>query len=172
MLALRNYPTRDKTFLEFLLEVRDRTLSAYDNQGYPFEDLVENILPNRKAGRHSLVDLVFVFQNMEVLPGNVPEVKIPELSLRPYEQKINTSPFDLGLNGAEVGEKLSFTFHYRTKLFKEETIKMLIRNFKEVVSTVLDNKNIKLKDIAISLDLLAVKPDILQEDQGDFEFFD
>jgi hypothetical protein len=47
---------------------------------------------------------------------------------------------------------------------------MLIRNFKEVVSTVINNKNIRLKDIEISHDLLAVQSVSLHEEEGDFGF--
>jgi acyl carrier protein len=170
MLALRNFPNDRKTFREFLLEVKDRTLNAYENQDYQFEELVDKVLKDRESGRNSLIDTVFVYQNLVVLAGQIPEVTIPELTLKPYEYDIGFSPFDLILNGCEAGEKLAFFFQYRTTLFKEETIRMLIRNFKEVVSTVINNKNIRLKDIEISHDLLAVQSVSLHEEEGDFGF--
>jgi amino acid adenylation domain-containing protein len=171
MLPLRNYPSKEKIFREFLLEVKERTLKAYDNQDYQFEDLVDNVLSNRETGHDSLVDVVFVFQNMEVLPGKIPEAEIPGLSLMPYQHEIKTSPFDITLLGAERGDKLSFSLKYKTTLFKNETVRLLVRNFKEVVSAVLNNTAIKLKDIVTTHDLLAVKPGASREEQGDFVFF-
>jgi amino acid adenylation domain-containing protein len=170
MLALRNFPTGRKTFREFLLEVKKRTLEAYENQDYQFEELVDNVLKDRESSRNSLIDVLFVFQNLVIMAGQIPEVAITELTLKPYKQDIDVSPFDLLLHGYEAGEKLGLSFQYRTKLFKEETMRMLIRNFKEVVSTVINNKNIRLQDIKISHDLLALESVSLQEDEGDFGF--
>ncbi|MCP5046722.1 MAG: hypothetical protein GY940_06095, partial [bacterium] len=42
-LALRNTPTAKKTFTGFLEEVRQRTLEAFVNQDYQFEELVEKV---------------------------------------------------------------------------------------------------------------------------------
>ncbi|MFL1673003.1 condensation domain-containing protein, partial [Paenibacillus dendritiformis] len=39
-LAIRNTPAGEKTFQEYLQEVKEHTLSAYENQDYPFEELV------------------------------------------------------------------------------------------------------------------------------------
>jgi amino acid adenylation domain-containing protein len=171
-LALRNFPTREKTFREFLLEIKQKTLMAFENQDYQFEELVDKVLKDRdrESNRNSLVDAVFVFQNVVIMAGEIPEVTIPGLTLKPYIENIQASPFDLILNGSESGEKLTFSFLYRTKLFKEETVQMLIRNFKEVVTIVLDNQNIRLKNIEISHDLMAVEPVSVQEDEGDFKF--
>ncbi|MCP5107711.1 MAG: non-ribosomal peptide synthetase, partial [bacterium] len=40
-LAIRNYPGGEKSFIKFLRELKERTLTAFENQDYPFEDLVE-----------------------------------------------------------------------------------------------------------------------------------
>ncbi|HLP58027.1 MAG TPA: condensation domain-containing protein, partial [Candidatus Deferrimicrobium sp.] len=39
-LALRNYPSMHKTFREFLSEIKQNTLEAFENQDYPFEELI------------------------------------------------------------------------------------------------------------------------------------
>jgi amino acid adenylation domain-containing protein len=169
-LALRSFPTGGKTFREFLLEVKEKTLKAYENQDFQLEELVNKVLINRESGRNSLIDVLFVFQNLVVLGSEIPEVTLPGLTLKPYELDVNTSIFDLVLIGYETGEKLSFLLQYRTKLFKKETAQMFVRNFKEVVSTVSNNKNLHLKDIAISHDLITLESVSLHEEEGDFGF--
>ncbi|MCP5054682.1 MAG: AMP-binding protein, partial [bacterium] len=49
-LALLNSPNGGKTFLQFLNELKDRTLEAFENQEYQFEDLVDRVAVNRDAG--------------------------------------------------------------------------------------------------------------------------
>ncbi|MCP4156737.1 MAG: amino acid adenylation domain-containing protein, partial [bacterium] len=53
-LALRNKPTGEKTVKQFLAEVKNKTLEAFENQDYPFEQLVNKIEVNRDAGRNPL----------------------------------------------------------------------------------------------------------------------
>ncbi|MCP4148373.1 MAG: non-ribosomal peptide synthetase, partial [bacterium] len=79
-LALRNYPGGEKTIREFLSEVNRSVLEAFDNQEYPFEDLVDNVAVNRDAGRNPLFDVMFNHQTPDT-----PEVEIPGLKLIPYE---------------------------------------------------------------------------------------
>ena len=63
-LALRNYPAGEKNFIDFLGEVKEKTLEAFENQDYPYEDLVEQVAVNRDTGRNPLFDTMFVLQNM------------------------------------------------------------------------------------------------------------
>ncbi|OMD33819.1 hypothetical protein BSK56_33865, partial [Paenibacillus borealis] len=42
-LALRNAPSGEKRFMDFLREVKERTLAAFEHQDYPFEELVEKL---------------------------------------------------------------------------------------------------------------------------------
>jgi amino acid adenylation domain-containing protein len=155
MLALRNFPAASKTFGQFLLEIKDRILKAYENQDYQFEELVEKVLKTRTSGRNSLVDVGFAFQNFRLMDRDIPNLPLP---------------YDFSIIAAENRGKLVFVFLYRINIFKKETIQMMIQNFKEIVTAVLDNINIQLKDIQISHDLVAAKPETLQEDEGDFQF--
>ena len=62
-------PGGEKNFKELLNEVKEETLEAFENQDYPFEDLVEQVAVNRDTGRNPLFDVMFV------LPGCSTELK-------------------------------------------------------------------------------------------------
>ncbi|MDQ1352204.1 MAG: tyrocidine synthetase, partial [Acidobacteriota bacterium] len=62
-LALRNYPSGEKKFIDFLKEVKKKTLDALENQDYQYEDLVEELAITRDAGRNPLFDALLVLQN-------------------------------------------------------------------------------------------------------------
>ncbi|MCP4149728.1 MAG: non-ribosomal peptide synthetase, partial [bacterium] len=53
-LAIRNLPEGKKTFNQFLRDVKETTLSAFENQEYPFEDLVDKVDINRDVSRNPL----------------------------------------------------------------------------------------------------------------------
>jgi non-ribosomal peptide synthetase component F/acyl carrier protein len=143
-LALRSFPCGEKTFTGFLNQVKEKTLNAFENQDYPFEDLVEKVTVERDMSRNPVFDTMFVLQNMDV-----PEGEIPGLKLKPYPRENKTSKFDLSLNGIEVAKKLHFIFEYCTKLFKHETIERLITYFKKIVSSVINDTNLEISQIEI-----------------------
>ncbi|MCP4156333.1 MAG: hypothetical protein GY757_51950, partial [bacterium] len=62
-LAMRNYPEGKKTFREFLREVKESTLKAFENQEYQFEDLVEGISVKRDTGRNPVFDVMLNLLN-------------------------------------------------------------------------------------------------------------
>jgi tyrocidine synthetase-3 len=143
-LALRNYPSGEKTFTDFLAEIKERTLNAFENQEYQYEYLVEAVSITRDASRNPLFDTMLVLQDT-----SIQALEIPGLNVIPFEYKNNTSKFDLTLTGVETSEKMMLNFEYSTRLFKPETIDRFITYFLNLVPRVLDNKHWKLSEIEI-----------------------
>ncbi|UCH95999.1 MAG: amino acid adenylation domain-containing protein, partial [Candidatus Aminicenantes bacterium] len=117
-LALKNFPSGEKKFNEFLAELKIKTLDAFENQEYQFEDLVELLNVTRDASRNPLFDVMFVLQNMEEK-----ETRQPGLEITRCKYLNDTCKFDLTLITEEKEEGLSFDLGYCTRLFKEETIR-------------------------------------------------
>ncbi|MDQ1350459.1 MAG: Non-ribosomal peptide synthetase [Acidobacteriota bacterium] len=148
-IALRNFPIGEQKLIDFLSVVKKRTLEAFENQDYQFEDLVEKVALTRNMSRNPIFDTMFVFQNLITLPGGIAEQKIGEVHIKPYHHEIKSSKFDLTLNAAEVGDKLSLSFEYCTKLFKQETILRFVRYFKKMVSSGIDYPGKMIADIEL-----------------------
>jgi acyl transferase domain-containing protein/acyl carrier protein len=165
-LVLRNYPNKEKTFKEFLKETRERTLNAFENQEYPFEDLVKKRLAKRKPNRNPFFDVMFVWQNWAA-----GEIRMPGLTLKPYEKELKQDALlDLSFYGRDDGEHLNFTLEYNAALFKKETIERFIHYFREIISIVSADKEIHLKDIKISHDLGMAKSEVFREEDEEFGF--
>ncbi|MFC2146280.1 amino acid adenylation domain-containing protein, partial [Acidobacteriota bacterium] len=143
-LALRNRPAGEKIFADFLKEVKERTLTAFANQEYLFEDLVEEVEIERDAGRNPLFDVMFSLMNVDI-----PEIQVPGLKLKPYPHDPGISKFDMMLYCSQSRDGLSLLFEYCTRLFKHETMERFAGYFKTLVFAVLDNPRQKIKDIEI-----------------------
>ncbi|WP_432401628.1 non-ribosomal peptide synthase/polyketide synthase [Wukongibacter sp. M2B1] len=141
-LVMRNYPEGEKTFDEFLKEVKENALKAYENQDYPFEELVEKLQIKADMGRNPLFDTVFVLQNTD---NEVLEVE--GLKFAPYNTELNVSKFDLTLNAVESKDSIEFCFEYCTKLFKKETIQRFAQHFMNLLEKIMTYPEIKIKDI-------------------------
>jgi amino acid adenylation domain-containing protein len=145
-LALRNFPAGEKGFRDFLAEVAERTLQAFDNQEYQFEDLVERLAVSRDSGRNPLFDVMLVLQNLDA-----PALGIPGLRMEPYRGEVasRAAKFDLTLQGMEAGDRLVFSLEYNSQLFNQETGRRLVSYFKKIVSEVVRAPAGRIDDIEI-----------------------
>jgi amino acid adenylation domain-containing protein len=150
-LAVRSFPSGEKRFIEFLNQVKERTLEAFENQDYPFEELVEKVTVERDISRNPLFDVMFVLQNFFQASGKESERRMEGLQITPYASKniMQTSKFDLTLYAYEEEEKLVFRLEYCTRLFREKTIEKLITYFKKIISSIIENPGAKISGIDI-----------------------
>ncbi|MCP5103355.1 MAG: amino acid adenylation domain-containing protein, partial [bacterium] len=140
-LAMRNFPTGEKTFREFLSEVKERTLAAFENGEYPLEELVDRVSMNRDAARNPLFDVVFALNTSESDIGEETVGETPEI--------LETAKFDLTVTALETPKELFFSFQYCTKLFKKETIERFAAYFKKMLSQLPENIEGKISEIEI-----------------------
>ena len=159
-LAMRSYPAGYKTFSEFLQEVKTRTLEAYMNREYPFEELVEKISIKRDAGRNALFDVVFNHLNQPGAPADDTGIAGDNL----YRHTKGTSKFDMNLSALELDKSIYFYFEYCTRLFKAETIDRITGYFKKIVSDVLMRPDEKIATLEIISP--AEKKQILEDFNG------
>ncbi|MCB2311581.1 condensation domain-containing protein [Clostridium tagluense] len=162
MLALRNYPQKNKSFGEFITDVRDRTLQAFDNQEYEFDSLVEELNIKRDGSNNPLFNAVFDWQNVEYGTMVIEGYKTEN-----YEFKHKVAQFDIHFTGSEVSDKICFEIEYNTDLFKLETIERMRDYFKEIIEIILLNNNITLGDIHLKYSLQEAKSSVNLES---FEF--
>jgi len=139
VLVLRSNLAGDPTFRELLARVRRVTLDAYAHQDLPFEKVVEELQPERSAGRASLFQVLFVLQN-----ARRDTLQIPGLEVRRIEIKRQTSNFDLLLVLSESMGGLGGFWNYRTDLFTEETVARLAERFQEVLERIVADPDARL----------------------------
>jgi amino acid adenylation domain-containing protein len=161
-LALRNYPEGEKTYSEFLKEVRENALNAYENQDYQLNDLVEKLDITRDPSRNPLFDVMFAMQNLRES-----KIEIEGLTFKEYEQKYNISKLDLSFFAREENDEISISVQYCTRLFAKESIERLIKNYIEILEQITKNTQIILSDIEISYDVSFISK--VQVDD-DFDF--
>jgi amino acid adenylation domain-containing protein/thioester reductase-like protein/non-ribosomal peptide synthase protein (TIGR01720 family) len=160
-LVLRNSPEGKKTFEEFLEEVKQKTLSGFENQDYPFETLVSKVAPNHDRNRNPLFDVAFALENeTERSDAYLLEVLLLDKS-NPYTFNVKQSKFDMLLTGADTPEGLQFKLEYNTSLFKLETVERFTKYFAKIVTSVC--KDIRKKIAEIEIITLEEKNQILYE---------
>ncbi|NIM16719.1 MAG: amino acid adenylation domain-containing protein [Candidatus Aminicenantes bacterium] len=151
MLALRNYPGKDKSFKEFMKEVKERTLKAFENQDYPFEQLVEKVAANRNLSRNPLFDVDFGMDIDLPVSQEIPRVKLPGLELkRRFEQdNVMVNSYFL-LRAVEMDARILLKMQYSRELFKKETMENYLNYYRRIIQRVTEDKEIRIRDIDLA----------------------
>ncbi len=165
MLAIKTGPAKHSIFSDYLMEVKNKTLNAFENQDYPFEELVNKLGIQRQAGRHPLVDAVFAFQEKNQQDREAGEIRAKLLDFNLF----NVAHFDLMLYLTAVNDSISGVFEYSTDLFKRSTIEGLSNFYIEVLEQIVENPDIALEEIRTDLNLLPAKSTIKQEDDNEWD---
>jgi hypothetical protein len=138
---LRNFPSGEKTFSGFLKEIKLRTLDAFENQDYPFEDLAEKVGGQKDPSRNPLFDVMIQFET------NPPLLELPDLTIKSYLYEYHTAKFDMTLWVFDRGTTVDFRWEYNSILFEKDTIQWFIRYLKEIAAEITTNPDMKLAEI-------------------------
>lgn len=158
----------EKIFSEFLEEVKQNTLNAFENQVYPFRELLKKLGDESDFSRNPLFDAMLIMQKRDT---DLEKFQVGDINVAPYERPAPIeAKVDINLDVKDKEGKLFFTLEYCSKLFKRETMERFIVFFREIASTVAYNKGIKLDDIKISHDLLTAASGVYKGMESEFEF--
>lgn len=127
-LPLINNVSNGLSVREFVRQVNNNSIKAFENQQYPFEDMVARLDLPKNLSRNPVFDVSFVYQ-----PVDVKAYVIEGVRRISYPVPVTTSKFDLSLNCFDNGETLNFTFEYVASLFKESTIKRYASCFRKII---------------------------------------
>jgi len=138
MLALRVDLSGDPSFRTLLSRVRTLTLNGYAHQDLPFDKLVEELQPERIAGRSPLFNVVFNYY--------VPDTPdaIPGLTLTPLAFDYQVGRFDLSLIMIDNANGLSGVWKYRTDLFDDARIKRMHAHFETLLESIVADPEARL----------------------------
>jgi len=145
-LVIRNYPKGYKTFKAFLEEVRQNTLKAFENDEYPFRELMKKVVPTLTSdlSRNPLFSVMLMVQNVDIT-----ELELEGLQFIPYNFDTQVSKVDITLEAVESLEEIKFHIEYCTALFKRETMERLAGHFLNLLREIVANPYLPISEIDI-----------------------
>lgn len=123
-LCIKNAPKGNKTFSEFVSEVKGKLMLAMNNQDYSYEQLVSHLLVERLENRTGLVDFLFTMQN-----NDHDTIKKFGNQYEKYEMDIQNIDFDIAFNYYEDQNGLCFIVDYASKLYRKRDIEIFARRY-------------------------------------------
>ncbi|AGC43404.1 non-ribosomal peptide synthetase [Myxococcus stipitatus DSM 14675] len=119
-LVLRTDLSGNPTFRELLARVREVLLEAHAHQDLPFEQLMEQVQPERNLSYTPLFQAALNLQ-----AASPRELTLPGLTLKTVEFETGTSKFDVTLDLQEGQDGLRGVLEYNTDLFDRATMERL-----------------------------------------------
>ncbi len=169
ILPLRLDVAPEYTFTEFVQDVKIRCIAAFDNQDYPFDELVRRLGLSRQTDTNPLFDVVF--QTHEALgEGDRQDDDNGDFCILPYENRRSTSKFSLILESYDMGEIFTMTQQFSTALYKRSSVLEMMRLYTDILRQVLENHDLRLQDIQTGEESQAQVSNILPDDLDNFDF--
>jgi hypothetical protein len=139
---LRTDLSGDPAFPEILKRTRRVVMEAQDHHEMPFQRLIEELQPARKAGQMPLFQTSFTFfSDFEQIP------QVPGLSVIPLKHKSADAMYDLDLNLIQRQGVLTATLEYKQALFDAGTIAALLRSLNLAITAITHKSNVRLSEL-------------------------
>ncbi|MBV9761970.1 MAG: amino acid adenylation domain-containing protein [Acidobacteriaceae bacterium] len=131
-LLLRVIFTGTPSVRDLIAQVRDTALGAYAHQDVPFEQVLEDLYPERSPKAAPVLQALFVLRNEPA-----PNIKLADVSLTPLPHARFAAPFELELSVHEIDGELSCWMLYDADLFEQRSITRMLRHFRNILEAVI-----------------------------------
>ncbi len=142
-LVLREQFEDNPSFETLIKRVENSTLSAYEHQDVPFEQLVEYLQVARELNRNPL------FQVMFTLHPEMGEIALSELEIFSEGTEEQLSRFDLLINASVSPEGLYFGFDYAKDLFSQDRMERFADSYEIFLRGLLQEPSKRLSEISL-----------------------
>ncbi len=143
LLPIRSLLKPEKTFIEFVREIKSLVLDAYDNQQVTYGELIKKLKIHRDPGKTPLVS------NMFNIDPAIMGLKFHNLECIMKVNQRTAYQFELGFNIVAADKECEIECDYNTDIFSEQAISSFLNYYITVNEQVVENKEICLKDIQL-----------------------
>ncbi|OLS62232.1 non-ribosomal peptide synthetase [Pseudomonas putida] len=111
------------SYLDLLAQVRETSFEAQAHQDVPFEQLVDQLAPERSLGHNPLFQAKF---NQNVVLKQELSLKLPGLEVSEYPMHREGAHFDLALDITDDGQLIHGDLAYASDLYQRATVEAFI----------------------------------------------
>ncbi|HEY0066041.1 MAG TPA: amino acid adenylation domain-containing protein, partial [Flavisolibacter sp.] len=146
-LALRTRFNPEASFRDLLEEVKEVTLGAFAHQGYPFEELVENLHLQHDRSRSPLFDVLVILQNTGLHTAEQQQ-KAGGLNVSVHKgADVQVSKFDLTIAFVEAAEGLQISIEYNTDIYNRATIERMAAHLERLIGAAVARPEVSIEQL-------------------------
>ncbi len=146
-LPLRGRLSPDLPFRDFLRQIRKIALEAYAHQDLPFEQLVDELNPERSLSHSPLFQAMLALHNA---PSEI--LTLPGITGRSVEMEMTTTKFDMTLFLSEQEGRLVGRLNYNCDVFEAGTMQRLMQHFQNLLQACVKQPEGRLSELPMLTD--------------------
>lgn len=131
-----------QSIVAFIQYLRAVVLEAFNNQDYPFEELVNALKLPRSTNQNPLFTVCFVMQNMYY-----PNLELKDTTIKTIPLENEISIFDIRMDVREFDEQFHLFVEYNTDIFHENTINRFALRYMDFCRHSLDTKELSISEV-------------------------
>lgn len=143
-LAIRGKINAKESFRDFLIQIRDKTVSAYSNQTIPFDKIVEEIQPVRDLSHQPIFQVMFIYQNLIKTNNTLEDIDINEINIGNQ-----TTNYDITFTLGENQNEIKGILEYNSDLFNYSSMERMVDHFNAILNQIATDPEVAIEDIEI-----------------------
>jgi len=148
-LALRDSVDGSLLFSDFLQNVKQTTLEAYQHQAYPYDLLVDDLNIARDNQRPPLFTIGISWQNYDY--DKLANIRLEQVTLVPIRTENDVVKHDIWYFGFCKDGVIDLSIRYRTDLFSSEMIGGMAEDYVRLVDTLLRSTGSTVQELKDAL---------------------
>ncbi|WP_193774532.1 non-ribosomal peptide synthetase [Vallitalea guaymasensis] len=160
---LRNYPYGNKTFAEFMDDVKKTLIGAINNQEYHVNEVIQDLTSGQYHNTSYLFDTVFT---MFILDREL--VESDNITLEYEDDKTTVETQKMRVIVKILPDKTNIKIKYACDHLEKNMICRMMEDYKKVLEVISQNDSIKIEDISLDMDI--VQDTKIIEADVDFDF--
>jgi amino acid adenylation domain-containing protein len=144
-LVIRSYPEKGMSLRDFLAQVRETVLQAFEHQEVPFDKIVEDVHPDRNISRTPLFQAIMTLQNVP-LPGSGGD---GDTVFSPFSVEREFTAFDLEFQFIQNRRSLTSQLVFRADLFRKSTMERMLRHLDMILTALVHDLDQSLQAIKL-----------------------
>lgn len=141
-LAIRARIEPSRSFIENLARLKGDLLASFEHQDVPFEQLVEELQPERDASASPLFQIKF-----QLDPQVREHIDLPGVQLRRLPRNDGVAKLDLSMDLREMPNGIAGSLEYDTALFRPETVELLAECFTRLLGAIVQDPHRPVADL-------------------------
>ncbi len=141
-IVLRSQIDKNMTFLDHLTQVKKTVLAAFEHKSIGFQNLLNEINPNRSSDENPLFQTMFLYHNENESP-----IFGENLSINVQNYDMGVSKFDLTLYVAESPTSFEQTIEFATDLYTDQYVHALQNHIEELACRIIEHPSVQLESL-------------------------
>jgi amino acid adenylation domain-containing protein len=130
-LVLRTSLVGDPSVAELIHQIQKTALEAFEHQSIPFDQLVEELQPERSLDRSPIFQVLFALQN-----APLPQLRLGDLKMTPLDFQSLRARYDLAVDVYAFEGNYRCDFEFSTDIFAEATVQQMQRHYLSLLEAV------------------------------------